>query len=138
MVFFLIRFSFTGAVSASSVVAIWSFVQRRTRFLLTDISELTLKGSDSLRRVSTWHSKGTDAKFCNFSLGEVAVPNDRVLLMNAVCLPMKAFVAVYGPEEYEILDDVVKRIIHLEQEVFSHLEDVTGTLAGSIEAAPTL
>ena len=87
-------------------------MQRRTRFPLTDISELTLKGSDSLRRVSTWHSKGTDAKFCNFSLGEVAVPNDRVLLINAVCLPMNAFVAVYGPEWNKELDYVVSRGIH--------------------------
>jgi hypothetical protein len=55
---------------------------------------MMLKGSDTAEIGLIWHSNGTDARFCKFRVGTDFELKDRVLLMNAVCRPIKAFVAV--------------------------------------------
>lgn len=55
---------------------------------------MILKGSDTAEIGLIWQSKGTDARFCKFRVGTDFELKERVLLMNAVCRPIKAFVAV--------------------------------------------
>jgi hypothetical protein len=94
LAFFFIFFSFVGAAASVSSVVACSLVQRRILFLRTVRSGMILKGSDTAEIGLIWQSKGTDARFCKFRVGADFELKDRVLLMNAVCRPMKAFVAV--------------------------------------------
>ena len=61
-----------------------------------DLSGMMLKGRD--RREDDRRGSGTDAKCCMLrASGTEDEPNDRVLLMNAVWRPKKAFVCLKGP-----------------------------------------
>ena len=63
-----------------------------------DRSGITLKGSARAPRGLIWHSKGTEARFCKFNVIADLELKESVFVMKAVCLPIKAFVAVYGPK----------------------------------------